>query len=155
MVKANTVEELMETKKAPKIPSTRVASDDCAIYVGREIEDGEITEEGTAYYVHAGEWVELFPTQNLKQLIALGKIVASSSDSDAKAMVVGQASALQDLCVALSKRIVAWNWTDNFGEELPQPYGSPDVLEELDNDELMWLLGAAQGKETSAERKNA
>ena len=146
------IEELMETKW--KIPPTRVDSDDCAIYLDRVIEDGEIVDEGTAHYVHVGEWVELFPTQNLKQLIALAKVVGSS-DGDAKNMVVAQADGLRELCVALSKRVVAWNWTDNGGEEMPQPYKAPEVLEELDNDELMWLLGAAQGKETSADRKNA
>ncbi len=162
-----TVEELMksqETEEASseeqetaqhwKIPPTRVASDDCAIYVGRVIEDKEITNEGTAHYVHTGEWVELFPTQNLKELISLAKVVGSSEMSDSKDMIVGQAEALHELCLALSKRVVAWSWTDNGGEPLPQPYKAPDVLEELDNDELMWLLGAAQGNETKVDRKN-
>ena len=171
MVEAKTVEELMDTEnpeetgtdssseeEAPqqtwKIPPARVASDDCAIYLDRVIEDGEVVNEGTAHYVHIDEWVELFPTQNLKQLIALAKVVRSS-DGDVKDMIVIQADGLRELCVALSKRIVDWNWTDNGGEPLPKPYKAPDVLEELDNDELMWLLGAAQGKETSADRKNA
>ena len=151
--KEKSVEELMGTKKW-KIPPTRVASDDCAIYLDRVIEDGTVVNEGTPYYVHKDEWVELFPTQNLKQLIALAKVVRSS-DGDAKDMIVSQADGLRELCEALSKRIVSWNWTDNGGDPLPQPYKAPGVLEELDNDELMWLLGAAQGKETSADRKNA
>ena len=120
------VEELMETTKW-KIPPTRVASDDCAIYLDRVIEDGEIIEEGTAHYIHKDEWVELFPMQNLKQLIALAKVVRSS-DGDAKDMILSQAEGLRELCEALSKRIVSWNWTDNGGEPLPQPYKAPDVL---------------------------
>ncbi len=153
MVK-QTVEELMEPKTKWKIPPTRVKSDDCAVYVGRVIEDGEVTEEGTAYYVHKGEWVELIPTQKLKELISLAKILGSSDAADTKDQVVGQADALENLCEALSKRIVSWNWTDNEGTLLPQPYKAPGVLEDLDNDELMWLLSAAQGKETSEDRKN-
>ncbi len=44
-----------------KIPPQRIPSDDCAVYEGRVIVDGEIKESGTAYHVHKGEWVELFP----------------------------------------------------------------------------------------------
>ena len=145
MVKAKTVEELMGTKNKWKIPPTRVPSDDCAIYVGREIEDGEITVEGTPYNVHTGEWVELFLTQSLAEMMAL---------VDMRNMVEEGAGALRKLCQELAVRIVEWNWTDNAGDALPQPHNAPEVLERLSNDELMWLMGAVQGKETSADRKN-
>jgi len=139
------IEELMEPKTKWKIPPTQVASDDCAIYVGRVIEDGEITEDGTPYYVHEGEWIEIFSTQNLSETMAL---------IDMKNMVAEGSGALRKLCHELSQRIVAWNWTDNGGEPLPQPHNDPEALERLTNDELMWLMGAVDGKETSVDRKN-
>ena len=139
------IEELMEPKTKWKIPPTRVKSDDCAIYVGRVIEDGEITEEGTAYYVHEGEWVEIFLTQSLAEIMAL---------VDMRNMVEEGAGAMRTFCHELANRIVEWNWTDNGGDPLPQPHNAPEVVERLTNDELMWLMTAIQGKETTENRKN-
>ena len=131
---------MAKTKQAWKIPPARIQSDDCAVYVGREIVDGEITNQGTPYYVHAGEWVELHPCRSLKEIMALSSVAAASTDG------------LHVLCAQLAKRLVAWDWTGMDGEPLPPP--SVDVLEELTDDEVMWLLSAAQGAETSVERKN-
>ncbi len=153
MVKEKMVEELMETKG--KIPPTRVLSDDCAVYVGRVIEDGEITVEGTAYHVHKDEWVELLPTANLEEMFALAGVVGSTNAEDPKVMIVESANALRQLCHSLSERVVSWNWTDNYRKSLPQPHNAPEVLMRLTNDELMWLMSAVEGKETSADRKNA
>ena len=147
--KKNATEETTEPTSTPpnwKIPPTKVASDDCDIYVGRVIEDGEITQEGTPYYVHEGEWVDLIPCRSLAEVMALSDIGASAQSGS---------GALRELCQVLSERIVAWNWTDMATEPLPQPHNTPAVLERLTDDELMWLLSAAQGKETTAARKNA
>ncbi len=133
-----------------KIPPTRVLSDDCVVYVGRVIVDGEIKEQGTAYHVHQGEWVELFPTQTVDEMIAL---IDMMKLSDVENLKEG-GGALRTLCQQLSKRVVAWNWTDNAGESMPSPHDAPEVLAGLTNDELMWLMSAVQGKETSADRKN-
>ena len=157
--KEKSVEELMESEQetpqqTSKIPPKRVASDDCAIYVDRVIEDGEITDEGAPYYVHQGEWVELLPTTNLDEMFALAGVVASSDSDDPKRIIVDSAKAMKELFESLSLRIVAWNWTDNNFAPLDQPSDNPKVLEQITNDELMWLMSAVQGKETSADRKN-
>ena len=129
-----------------KIPPVRIESDDCVVYVGRVIDDGEIKDEGTAYHVHEGEWIELLPCRSLAEVMAL---------SDMAAMAFEGAGSLRKLCLELSKRVTAWNWTGMDSEPLDQPYNTPAVLECLTDDELLWLLSAAQGKETSATRKNA
>jgi len=129
-----------------KIPPSRVESDDCAVYVGRTIEDGEITEEGIAYYVHKDEWVELIPCRSLAEVMALSDIGSTAQSGS---------GALRELCQVLSERIVSWNWTGMDTTPMPQPHNTPEVLEQLTDDELMWLLQAAQGKETAATRKNA
>ena len=129
-----------------KIPPERILSDDCAVYVGRVIEDGEIKDEGTAYHVHEGEWVEMLPCRSLSELLALTDVEKAAQNG---------ADYLRILCQELSQRVTAWNWTGMAGEALPEPYNAPAVLERLTDDELMWLLSAAKGNETSDARKNA
>jgi len=129
-----------------KIPPMRVESDDCAIYIGRVIEDGEITDDGTPHHVHVGEWVELLPCRSLAEIMALAEVGAAAQSG---------AGSIRTLCQELSKRVTGWNWTGMDSEPLPQPYENPLVLESLTDDELMWVLSAAQGKETTATRKNA
>jgi len=57
------------------------------------------------------------------------------------------------LCNELSKRVIAWNWTDLAGDAIDQPYNRPDVLEGLSSDELLWLVNAASNQETAQDRK--
>ena len=125
-----------------KIPPVRVDSDDCEVRIGRVIEDGEITNEGTPWKVHTGEWIEVMPAQSIGEILALTEIMDNTSAS------------LRTICTELSRRVVGWNWTGMDSEPLPQPYMNPKVLEELTDDELMWVMGATKGRETTAERKN-
>ena len=142
MVKPKNVEELMEPKTW-KIPPVKIKSDDCAIYIGQVIEGTEITNPGTPIYVHKGEWVELFPTQAIAEIMALSEIRNLGAQGD---------GALKKLCQEMSQRIVAWNWTDNAGEPMPQPHNNPEVFERLGNDEFLWLFGASTGSETKEEK---
>ena len=141
------------TQVSFKIPPRLIPSYDCLIYPDRKIEGEKIVEKGEAIAVHRGEWIEVVPVQSMKELIALGRIaslVSSEFDMSGRA---GEASrALVSLCTALAARITAWNWTDNAGLPLPQPYEQPDVLAALSNDELMYLVQASRG-ETPEERK--
>ena len=146
MVKKDAGETPSAAPSKWKIPPVRVESDDCAVYVGREIEDGEVTNVGTAHHVHKGEWVELLQCRSLAEIMALTEVGSLAQDG---------AGSLRKLCQELAKRIVAWNWTGMDTEALAQPYNAPEVLECLTDDELMWLLSAAQGKETAGARKNA
>lgn len=132
-----------ETSAVPrwKIPPQKILSDDCVVYVGRVIEDDEITDPGTAYKVHEGEYVELFPCRSLKEIILLNELAESSN--------------LRALSEELAKRVLAWNWTGMDYEPYPQPHNSPETIQDLTDDEFAWLLQAVKGKETSAARKNA
>ena len=132
-----------------KIPTRKVKSDDCAIHVGREVnvETGKITNEGTPYYVHKGEWVEVIPLFSVRQYIAWNKL-RNSLLGDAENMEY----ALNSLCHELSNKIVKWNWTDNEGQKLSQPYKKPEVLIDLTEEELIWLSSALV--ETAQQRKN-
>ena len=129
-----------------KIPPDRVKSDDCAVYIGRVVNDGEITEAGTPYHVHKGEWVDVLPCRSLAEMMAVSAIAADA--------LSGVAS-LRQICTELSKRVVGWNWTGMDSQPLAQPFGNPELLETLTDDEVLWLLGAAKGDETQEERKNA
>jgi len=136
----------MKSKKM-KIPATKVLSDECFISTGQVIEDGEIIDAGTPYYVHQGEWVEVMPVLTVKEVMQLSRLQNGSNNPEALG------DNLTALCVELSHRLVAWNWTDLMGEPMEQPFNRPDVLEGLSSDELMWLVSATSGSETADARK--
>ena len=129
-----------------KIPPQRIKSDECAVHVGREIVDGKITNQGTPYYVHKGEWVEILPIATLQETLAIMALTQGKADS-----LKSFTDPLSALCVELSKRVTAWNWTDMAGQPMPPPYLKPDVFRGLHTDELLWLMTAAQGE---SDRKN-
>ena len=131
----------------PKIPTIRVISDDCAINIGQVIEDGEITSPGVPHYVHIGEWVEIMPVMAVREVMQLSRLQRGSEDTTS----LGEN--LFELCKELSKRVIKWNWTGLMGEPMEQPYGRPDVIEELSSDELLWLVNAAVGQEVPEARK--
>ncbi len=127
-----------------KIPSKRIPSDDCTIYVGRKIKGDAIVEVGTPYHIHENEWVEFTPVRSAQEYTALMQL------QNTKEIAKG----LDNLCEALAKLLTAWNWTDNDGVLLSQPKNNPDVIRSLSDDEVLWLAGATMGVETQVERKN-
>ena len=133
-----------------KIPTRLVKSDDCVIYVGREVDvdSGKITNEGTPYHIHKGEWVKVIPLFSVRQYIAWNKL-RNALTGDVQTMEAG----LDALCRELATKIVDWNWTDNDGKKLPQPYKKPEVLMDLSEAELIWVGTALV--ETPQQRKNA
>ena len=132
-----------------KIPTRTVPSDDCVIYIGREVsDDGTVINQGKAYKLHEGEWVKVIPLISVRQFIAWNKLRASlSKDTDR----IEQG--LDALCRELSNKILDWNWTDFEGNPLPKPFKNPEVFKDISEDELIWLSGALV--ETPAQRKNA
>ena len=137
-------------KGISKIPTRRVPSDDCVIYVGREVdvEKETITSPGTPYSIHKGEWVEVIPLISVREYLIWNKLKgALTGDADT------MAAALDALCVSLSNKILKWNWTDLTGNPLPTPYKNPEVLKELNENELIWLSTSLV--ETGEQRKNA
>lgn len=133
--------------RQPKIPPIRIESDDCAVYLGRVIEDGKIIGDGTPHYIHQGEWVELVPYGSIGEMMA----ATSFAPQDTVAL---QSEKMRNICVTLARRVTGWNWTDIMGAPLPQPYGRPEIFEALSADEIVWLIGASQKGEGVAERKN-
>ena len=131
-----------------KIPPRKVLSDDCAVYVGRRIEGDKIVVQGEPYYVHKGEWVEVLPVNSLNEAIVLSKMMGTSLKNQSKL-----ADNLSQLCEAISRRVVNWNWTDNDNKKLPSPHNRPDIIQSLTEDEIIWLATTAQG-ESPGERKN-
>jgi len=131
----------------PKIPAVKVKSDECSISIGQVIEDGEITNPGTPYFVHQGEWVEILPVITVAEVMNISRLQNAASDT------ASLDQNLSDLCKELAKRIIAWNWTDLMGEPMEQPFNRPDVLERLASEELMWLMTASSSQESADERK--
>ncbi len=124
-----------------KIPPIPIPADTCRIVKDRVIENGEVVGEGTAYEPHLGESVWIFRTDNYDsylKLMALGDI---GDTSDVREIARRLEQQLSELVGILARHVVAWNWTDNEREPLPQPYKHPEVLRDLENDELLWLIG--------------
>ena len=131
----------------PKIPAQKVLSDDCSISTGQVIEDGEIIDAGTPHFIHQGEWVEVLPVMTVKEVMQISRLQNAGND----ATELGEN--LTELCRQLSRRVIAWNWTDMMGESMEQPYNRPDVLEGLSSEELMWLMSATSGGDSADARK--
>ena len=131
----------------PKIPASRIKSDECAINIGQVVEDGEVINAGVPHYIHQGEWVDILPVMTVKEVVNLSRLQVSGSDPG----VLGQN--FTELCRELSRRIIGWNWTDMMGESMEQPYNRPDVLEGLSSEELMWLMSATSGGDSADARK--
>ena len=130
-----------------KIPPRKIDSSDCVVHVGQKIEDGKIVDEGDAFHIHEGEWVKIVPYVSMKESMALVNIANLSTDSGTDSL-----KSLQDMCSAFSERVFDWNWTDNIGQPMPKPYKNPEVLMNLQNEELIWLVSVSMG-ETPTEKK--
>ena len=134
-----------------KLPLVRIPSDACAVYLGRTIKDGKLNDPGTPHRVHQGEYIEVMPTVAISELIALMRLQEQGVSG---ATLAEMEDSLNRLCLELSRRIIAWDWTDMMGLPYEQPYGHPEVLARLTTDELGYLLGAAMSTESRDDRKN-
>lgn len=132
-----------------KPPIKRIAADTCAV-----------TIEGETYYPHEGEWVELYTGRTVGEERSAAKMAIlasqfSATDDPQEIAGIGEEinACYDDLSALLCSRLVAWSWTDDRDNPLPQPDGTPAVLQYLRAEEIGWLL-AASGGEVAAERKN-
>ena len=131
-----------------KIPTKKIDSSDCIVHVGQDIQDGNIVDQGEPYSIHKDEWVELLPLITMKESFALMKI-ANMNDTTSNAD-----ESLNEVCEALAKRIVDWNWTGIDGKNLPKPYQNKEVFKDLLNEELVWLITATTGESKSERKKD-
>ncbi len=148
-----------------KIPTRRVPSDDCVVYVGRRIVGSKIVEQGKPYAIHEGEWVEVVSLDSVGLFLTYMDLQRYQEEmrrladlEEASAEEISEASQHMNQCFTqiideVSSRVSDWNWTDLVGKPLPKPYDNRDVLRKLSTDELLWLVSAIEG-ETGAERKN-
>ena len=90
--------------KKMKLASIRIASDGCKVVQGRVVADGVIKIEGTPVAMHEGEWVEIVPVMTLREMLSLQRLQKSIKENESKDFTA--------LCVELSKRVTAWNWTE-------------------------------------------
>jgi len=127
------------SKPQPK----RLPSDDCKVIQG-----------GETYYPHEGEWVEVLPgvtVDGVRQLHTLHelapKLLAAQGEADEQARILAlMDGAFSEVARFLAPRLTAWNWTDDLGRPLPLPDGTPGPLGCLRQEELFWLISAAQGE---------
>jgi len=124
-----------------KIPLVTIPSDDCAVMVGQVIDGDQIIHPGEPHYVHQGEWIQVIPVITVAEIITIGKLQSVRDQGDDMAAFMAQH--FYDLCREIADRIVSWNWTNLMSEPLPEPYKRPDVIANLSNDEMLYLLNAA------------
>jgi len=136
----------------PKLPLVRIPSDGCTVSLGRTLKDGKIDNPGIPHKVHLGEHIEVLPTLAMSEYIALARVRQCGIGG---ATVDEMEANLNRLCLELSKRVIAWDWTDMMGQPYPQPYGHPEVLAQLTTDELVYLMDVAPTTESGDDRKNA
>src|SRR5574340_894704 len=126
----------------------RIPSDDCAVTIDNEV-----------YHPHEGEYVEMYAGITIAELKTLEGFTRISVEVDA---IQGEEEEQQkllgllnqhfdEICKNLAGRVVAWNWTDDRGQPLPQPDGKAETMERLRAEEILWLMKATQG-ETPAQR---
>ena len=138
-----------------KLEPVLVPADDCTVYIGRKWNpDWSIKEDGEPVRPHQGEWVKVIPVSSVSNFLSIGDMMreAGKTDMNNPQVITAITPAFQQLCDQLSKRIVEWNWTDWDGEPLEQPHRRPDVIAQLSEDEVLWLVTAVQG-ETPDQRK--
>ena len=139
-------------KLKPGLAVRRVPSDDCIL----------VQWDGSEYRPHGGEWVEVIPLMRVGETQAFlhlrqagGRLAAAQGEADEADQVLSiTAAAFDELITVLGERLIAWNWTDDYGEPLASPHRNVVVLRQLRAAELMWLLTAAQGETAAAEKKD-
>lgn len=131
-----------------KPPTRQVPSDDCLVEV-----------DGKEYNPHEGEWIKIiasFAVGHLKVIRHVAELQSqmdSLDDDDEIKKVVLTDDVLSELTEVLQGRIVAWNWTDNLNNPLPQPFGNPAAFRLLCLEEMMYLGNVIKG-ESPAEQGN-
>lgn len=131
-----------KAKKKPPVKWERITCDDFKVEV-----------DGEEYFPHLDEWVDIIPIRQLSDLknlmlLAQTQVIENAGLDDPRVM-----TQYDQVCVYLSDSIFKWNWTDSTGEELPQPYKKPKVIEMLGIDEIGYLIGKLIGGRTD-ETKN-
>lgn len=49
--------------------------------------------------------------------------------------------------------VVEWNWVDNEGQDMPQPFNNPNIIELLTQEELTWLMESLLSSKAETKKK--
>ena len=143
-------------KGTHKIPAVTVPSDDCPVAVGRKYDaDWSVKVEGETIYPHENEWVKVIPVAAISSFLSIADMMKEADGRTMDpAMMTRLQPAFHQLCDQLARRVIEWNWTDWDGEPMDQPHKRPDVIAQLTEDEVLWLLTAVQGETASTRKKD-
>jgi hypothetical protein len=113
------------------------------------------------YRLHEGETVTLFPattagdnrlTRDL--IVAETKLKAIQGDPDEREQTIAWVDEVNTaICAKLAQRVVAWTWTDDAEQPLPQPDGTPEPFLALRQEEVMYLWNKSLSGESAADEK--
>lgn len=110
-----------------KLPPRRVYADDL-----------EMEVDGEKFHPRRGQWVEY------KRGVTWGYFMAQLELTrlrERENEPTGAMVAWERLVQRLQENVVAWDWADEVGNPLPQPYRNPEAFAMLSNDEIAWLNG--------------
>lgn len=132
-----------------KIPPRRVSADSLVIKSG-----------GESYRPHEGEYVEVAggPSWSfMRDAAELTRLENTPFNQMTAEESRGLVAIIDRIVTFLASRIVGWDWTDNQGQPLPAP--TAEVLGELEQVEVQWLvqvlIGGVAPAEAEAAEKNA
>ena len=144
--------------KATKPPLRRVPSDDCEVVVG-----------GVTYYPHRGESLWFRGRQKIGQLRAdwaFRRVGAELDEVAPDPKVEGETDEVflarvakshlegvritdqhyADIVAWIAKRLVAWDWTDDDGNPLPNLDGTADPFAGISDDEMFYIWRTLRGE---------
>jgi hypothetical protein len=111
-------------------------------------------ENGQAVAMRAGQWVTFKRKQSSRDYRRMLHFAAVAEDADAAGGLSALEQEFASLSEFLSRKIVAWNWTDldrEDGELLKDPPDT-DTLDDLDFDDLLNLLDLYMEGTTNAKK---
>ncbi len=102
------------------------------------------TEEGEEVALRAGQWVEFRAKMTARDIVDIASFsqMGEFDDGDDIAEV---APIYERMVKFLAHKIVRWNWLDIDGDYDPLPPPTFETLLDLDNDDLIELLGLYNG----------
>lgn len=131
-------------------PAIRVPSDSCTV-----------TVSGTEYHIHRGQSIWMVGTRTVGELQAswgFDRLSVRMNELKGEPDEYGRTLELlenhfSDLLTWIAERLIDWDWTDQRGQPLPKPDGTPEPLRKLTPEEIHYLRQALRG-EVAAESGN-
>jgi hypothetical protein len=103
-------------------------------------------EDGEEFYPRAGQWVEIRKKTSGRDYAAMMQFGALEHSDNTEEIM----AAMPELYELLGHKIVAWNWTDIWGDDpsAPLPEPTADAMAQLDFEtDIVHLIGLVVGDE--------